>query len=126
MLALGSPGGSRIPTSTAQVLLAVLVDRVGLDAAVERPRIHHQWLPDEMLYEPGASEAAAALERLGHRTRMRPRLGEVHLARRRGDGWLEAAADPRGPGAAAVLPVRPAPSAEPAQAGPAAAPRRLE
>jgi gamma-glutamyltranspeptidase/glutathione hydrolase len=105
VLALGSPGGSRIPTATAQVLLAVLVDGATIQDAVARPRIHHQWQPDELLAEEAALDGAAraALESRGHRVTLRPRLGEVHAVGRRADGRLDSAPDPRGPGTGAVL-----------------------
>jgi gamma-glutamyltranspeptidase / glutathione hydrolase len=105
VVALGSPGGSHIPTVTSQVLLDVLVDGEDLQAAVDRPRIHHQWLPDEVLWESGAlsPEVIAELTRRGYTLREVGTLGEVHAVRRFPDGRLQAAADPRGPGAAAVL-----------------------
>jgi gamma-glutamyltranspeptidase / glutathione hydrolase len=102
----GSPGGSRIPTATVQVLLDLIVDRMPLEEAVRRPRFHHQWLPDEIRYEEGAFTAAVRdeLERRGHRLKVSDwRIGEVEVARRLPDGTLEAAADPRGPGAAATI-----------------------
>jgi gamma-glutamyltranspeptidase/glutathione hydrolase len=103
-IALGSPGGSRIPTATSQVLLGLIVDRAPLKTAVDRPRIHHQWLPDEIVAEPGALDAdeRADLERRGHRIVERLTLGEVHVVRRLPDGVVEAMADRRGPGAAGV------------------------
>lgn len=104
VIALGSPGGSRIPTATSQVLLAVVVDGQGLERAVAAPRLHHQWMPDEILAEPGALAAAGldALRRRGHAIRSVERLGEVHAVRRTAEGVLEAVADPRGPGSAAT------------------------
>lgn len=105
-LVLGSLGGSRIPTATTQVLLSVLVDGAALDIAVGRPRIHHQWWPDEVVCEEWEAKAASELRRFGHHVRFRPRIGEVHVVRLRDDGRLEAAADPRGPGAAAVIAVQ--------------------
>lgn len=109
VLALGSPGGSRIPTATLQVLLHVVLDGDELQAAVNRPRIHHQWLPDELVAEPDAlsPETRQELSRRGHRLAERRSIGEVHAVRRRQDGTSEAAADPRGPGAAAALPAPP-------------------
>jgi len=108
-VALGSPGGSTIPTVTAQVLLNVIVDGDDIQAAVNRPRIHHQWMPDEIAAEPDAlsPETAMELERRGYRLEDRSRLGEVNVVRVTADGTVEAAADPRGPGSAGV--VRPAP-----------------
>ena len=107
-LVLGSPGGSRIPTATAQVLLNLIVDGDELQAAVDRPRIHHQWKPDEIFAERYAlaPETRRALEERGHRVRMTERLGEVSAVRLGADGVMQAAQDPRGPGGAGV--VRPA------------------
>ncbi|HYS77773.1 MAG TPA: gamma-glutamyltransferase [Candidatus Dormibacteraeota bacterium] len=101
-IALGSPGGSRIPTATMQVLLDLIVDRDPLRVAVDRPRIHHQWLPDEISAEPGALDGTtrAALEGRGHAIRDVEQIGEVSVVRRLSGGELEAAADARGPGAA--------------------------
>ena len=45
-VALGGRGGSRIPTNVAQVLLALIADGDPLQTALDRPRLHHQWLPD--------------------------------------------------------------------------------
>jgi gamma-glutamyltranspeptidase / glutathione hydrolase len=106
VLVLGSPGGSRIPTATLQVLLGVVVDGVNLEAAVARPRIHHQWRPDEIQAEDGALPAAivSELEARGHHVAHRSKVGEVSAVRRLANGDLEAAGDPRGPGAAATTP----------------------
>jgi gamma-glutamyltranspeptidase/glutathione hydrolase len=106
LLVLGSPGGSRIPTATGQVLLSLVVDRDALQAAVDRPRVHHQWLPDELAFEDGALTAATRKELTdrGHTLRLVQRLGEVHAVRRGADGALGAAADTRGPGSAGIAP----------------------
>lgn len=68
LLAVGSPGGSTIPTTVLQVISAV-VD-VGLDPtrAVGLGRLHHQWLPDEVWVDKTGLEPAtiAALEAMGH------------------------------------------------------------
>jgi len=105
VLALGSPGGSRIPTATLQVFLNLAVDGDALQAAVDRPRIHHQWLPDRIEHEADAlsPETAAELIRRGHHLAVRAHIGEVDAARFFPDGTVEAAADPRGPGAAGVV-----------------------
>jgi len=106
LLALGSPGGSRIPTATGQVLLDLVVDGDALQAAVDQPRLHHQWLPDELAFEDGALTPAAreGLVSRGHSLRLVQSLGEVHAVRRKADGVLEAAADRRGPGSAGITP----------------------
>lgn len=50
-MVLGSPGGPRIITSVAQVLLRVLVLAESLESAVNAPRLHQQWSPAETLFE---------------------------------------------------------------------------
>ena len=106
VLVLGSPGGSRIPTATAQVFLNVVVDGDALQAAVASPRVHHQWLPDELRYEAGALERPMRFElaRRGHTLRSVESVGEVCAVRLGADGTFTAAADPRGPGAAGTAP----------------------
>lgn len=113
-VALGGRGGSRIPTNTIQVLLNLVVDGDPLQAALDRPRIHHQWLPDALEAEPDAlaPETRAELERRGHTVVIKSNAAKVHAVRRLADGTAEAAAEPRGPGAAGV--VQPPAPAEPA------------
>lgn len=105
IVVLGGRGGAKIPTATVQVLLNVIVDSDPLPAAVARPRLHHQWLPDELGVEAGALTPAAEkrLRRRGHTLVPLRGAAKVNGVRRLADGRLEAAADPRGPGAAAVL-----------------------
>ncbi len=52
VLVVGSPGGSTIITTVLQVILNVLEFDMSLEQAVNSPRIHHQWLPDEIYCEP--------------------------------------------------------------------------
>ncbi len=54
----GSPGGSRIITIVLETLLDVLQHHMNVAQAVDAPRMHMQWLPDEIQYEPGAFTAA--------------------------------------------------------------------
>ncbi len=65
----GSPGGSRIITITLGVLQHIIDDGATVQAAVDAPRIHHQWLPDTIYAERGAMTEATRLEllRLGYR-----------------------------------------------------------
>jgi gamma-glutamyltranspeptidase/glutathione hydrolase len=63
----GTPGGSRIITTVLQIILNTLDHRMSIAGAVAAPRIHHQWLPDEVLIEPGiAEQTLRALEKRGH------------------------------------------------------------
>jgi gamma-glutamyltranspeptidase/glutathione hydrolase len=69
--ALGSPGGSRIITAVLATLLARIDRGLGPEASVAAPRIHHQWLPDEVLVEPTVPFAVVSeLERRGHVVRV--------------------------------------------------------
>jgi len=54
LMLLGSPGGSRIITSVLQTILNVTEFKMSMQEAVNAPRFHHQWLPDEVLFEPTA------------------------------------------------------------------------
>ncbi|MEP0772996.1 MAG: gamma-glutamyltransferase [Acidobacteriota bacterium] len=106
ILVVGGRGGSKIPTGTLQVVLNVIVDGDTLTDAVARPRLHHQWLPDVLAVEPGALSPAVErqLRRRGHTIEPVQGTPKVNSVRRLPDGTLEAAADPRGPGAAGVVP----------------------
>jgi gamma-glutamyltranspeptidase/glutathione hydrolase len=110
LIVLGGRGSLRIPTHVTQVLLDLLVDHDALQAAVNRPRIHHQGLPDRLEAEPGAlpAEAARELARRGHRIVIPAptETSRVNAVRRLPGGRFEAAVDPRGAaavGGAAVL-----------------------
>jgi gamma-glutamyltranspeptidase/glutathione hydrolase len=53
VLVTGSPGGSRIISTVLQVIVNVLDYKMDVAAAVAAPRLHHQWLPDEVRIERG-------------------------------------------------------------------------
>jgi gamma-glutamyltranspeptidase / glutathione hydrolase len=68
VLVTGSPGGSRIISTVLQVIVNVLDYHMDVAAAVAAPRLHHQWLPDEVRIERGFTEATLdALRAKGHR-----------------------------------------------------------
>lgn len=64
----GSPGGPRIITTTLQTILNVIDYGMDVQAAVDAPRIHHQWLPDTVYLEAGAlsPDTRVMLEKMGH------------------------------------------------------------
>jgi len=78
-LVLGSPGGSTIVTAVLQVMLNDLVHDQSLKDAVGKSRIHHQWLPDEVIYETGAfsEEVMKGLIAKGHTFRKVNSIGRV-------------------------------------------------
>ena len=68
VLVTGSPGGSRIISAVLQVIVDVLDYDMDVAAAVAAPRVHHQWLPDEVRVERGfPDDTLAALRAKGHR-----------------------------------------------------------
>jgi gamma-glutamyltranspeptidase/glutathione hydrolase len=67
VLVTGSPGGSRIISTVLQVIVNVLDYHMDVAAAVAAPRLHHQWMPDEVKVEPGfPDETLAGLRARGH------------------------------------------------------------
>lgn len=68
VLVTGSPGGSRIISAVLQVILNAIDFEMNVAAAVSAPRLHHQWLPDEVRVEHGFPDATlAALRAKGHK-----------------------------------------------------------
>jgi len=104
-IALGGRGGSRIPTNTIEVLLNLIVDGDPLQTALDRPRLHHQWMPDRLEVEPDAlsPETRAELARRGHQIQANDLTAKIHAVRRRADGRFEAASDPRGTGVGGIV-----------------------
>ena len=101
LMIIGSPGGSTI---ISQVLLGVLNYSDGMSAAdiVKYPHYHHQYLPDEVAYEPGAlsDSEIAKLEEIGHKLRLSNRKwGNMQVITwDYATGKVDAASDPRGDG----------------------------
>jgi gamma-glutamyltranspeptidase / glutathione hydrolase len=99
-LVLGTPGGPTIINSVLEVLVNVVDFGMNVQDAVDWPRIHHQWLPDQLLMERGFSpDTIALLKARGHTVKVVGGIGEVAAIQAR-DGWLEGAADPRTEGTA--------------------------
>ena len=105
VLIVGSPGGSTIISNVLGCVLGWL-DGHSAAEIVAAPRLHHQYLPDVILYEQGALTDAerAALEKLGHKFRAgRSGWGNTQVVTwDYASGKVEAASDPRGFGAGLV------------------------
>lgn len=104
-MVLGTPGGSTIITSVLQTILNVSEFGMGMQQAVDAKRVHHQWLPDIVLAEPGAltSEQVRSLSSKSYKVDERTFsiIGKVDAILIRPDGTKEAGADKRGDDAAA-------------------------
>ncbi len=102
LLVTGTPGGSRIITTVLQVILNVIDHGMNVAEAVSAPRIHHQWLPDQVLAERGLSpDTLRLLEGRGHTIMVGSTSGAANSILVTPDG-LTGAADPRSRGALAV------------------------
>jgi len=103
-MVLGTPGGSTIITSVLQTILNVSEFGMDMQKAVDAKRVHHQWLPDVIIAEPGAltPEITKQLEAGGYNVneKLAPVIGKVDAILIREDGTKEAGADKRGDDAA--------------------------
>jgi len=107
-LVLGSPGGGKIITTVAQVIMNVIDFGMSVAEAVDAPRFHHQWMPDEIEFERRAyrQELVDALGKRGQRCFLRSKeIGEAQViglsdslvcgvADRRGEGRVVAEHEP--------------------------------
>ena len=96
----GSPGGPTIINTVLEVLVNVLDFHMNIQQAVDWPRFHHQWLPDELRMERGFSpDTIALLESRSHKIKLVESQGEVAAILWDG-AWLQGAADGRTEGTA--------------------------
>lgn len=72
--ALGARGGPRIITAVIQTVINMIDHDMNIQQAIDSPRIHHQWLPDELGFEPFgmSNDTRKVLEALGHKFAARP------------------------------------------------------
>ena len=102
VLVTGTPGGSRIISTVLQVIVNVIDYKMDIAAAVAAPRLHHQWMPDEVRAEPGFPEdVLAALRTMGHRVMDSGGYSSANSILVTANGLL-GAADPRTRGAEAA------------------------
>ena len=94
-LITGSPGGSRIITTVLQIIMNVIDHGMNIAEASAAPRIHHQWLPDEIRVEKGLSpDTVALLQALGHKVVVKNAMGSTQSIIRLPEG-LYGYSDPR-------------------------------
>ena len=99
-MVIGTPGGSTIITSVLQCMLNVFEYGMTMQESVSKPRFHHQWLPDDVMFEPKGFDPAviAKLKAKGYVPKEENFviIGRVDAILVEKDGTLEGGADPRG------------------------------
>lgn len=103
-MVIGSPGGPRIISTVLQVIMNVLEYGMNIQEAVSAPRIHHQWVPDRVDYEPFgiAPDVLERLKNMGHQFEQRNYFGDaLVIVLSPVSGLLYAGVDPRQNGIAA-------------------------
>lgn len=100
LMTVGSPGGSTIITSVLQTILNVEEFEMTMQEAVDAPRFHHQWLPDEIRMEPNQFDKTIIqqLENKHYKINEEdsPVIGKVDGILVLDTGMLEGGADHRG------------------------------
>ena len=76
----GTPGGTTIPTSVFQTLINILEFDMNANDAVNKPKFHHQWLPDSLFIERDfPADIKEKLEQMGYQTKTRTSIGRTEL-----------------------------------------------
>jgi gamma-glutamyltranspeptidase/glutathione hydrolase len=101
-LLVGTPGGTTITTSVFQTLVNILEFNMSTEDAVNKPKFHHQWLPDEIFVEAAFPQTVRQqLQQMGYKVTQRGSIGRTEVIRIELNGSFEAVADGRGDDAAA-------------------------
>lgn len=95
-MVIGSPGGRTIINSTMQAILNVIDHKMDIKVAIEAGKIHHQWLPDQVIYEEWgiSADTKKMLESMGHKFRSVENIGALMgIVYDREKGIMSGAAD---------------------------------
>ena len=96
-LTTGSPGGSRIITTSLQIIMNVIDHDMNVAEASIAPRIHHQWMPDQLRVEKGISiDTLNTLEQKGQHLKLSPTMGRTQTIQMSNQGF-DGYSDPRNP-----------------------------
>ena len=98
-MVLGTPGGSTIITSVLQVFLNTAVHNMDLYDAVQAGRVHHQWLPDVIMYEKGKMDSISLnnLNDMGYQLVEKNTIAKVKAIQVLEDGTFYGVGDERNP-----------------------------
>ncbi len=99
-LIAGSPGGGRIITTVLQTIVNLIDYEMTLDEAIDSPRFHHQWLPDEIQVENGMLDEnkKTELQKMGYSIKDISNFGRVDAVLFLPDGSMKGHSDRRGSG----------------------------
>lgn len=101
-LVTGSPGGSRIITTTLQIIMNVIDHGLNIAEASNAARVHHQWLPDELRVESSLNrDTISLLEAKGHKVKVQSAMGSTQSIMVTEQG-IFGASDPRHSGSEAI------------------------
>lgn len=96
-LVTGSPGGARIITTVLQSVVNTIDHEMNPAEAIITPRVHHQWLPDELRVEEGISpDTIKLLQDKGHKVVTKAPMGRIQIIQADGSGFY-GYSDPRNP-----------------------------
>lgn len=99
---VGTPGGTTIPTSVYQTLIDIIDFNMSAEDAVNKPKFHHQWLPDELNVENTFDKNVAdELKKMGYKISIKSGIGRTEVIMVKPDGSLIAVGDSRGDDSAA-------------------------
>lgn len=96
-LVTGSPGGARIITTVLQSVVNTIDHEMNPAEAIITPRVHHQWLPDELRVEAGISpDTIKLLQDKGHKVVTKAPMGRIQIIQADDSGFY-GYSDPRNP-----------------------------
>jgi len=97
LLVVGTPGGTTIPTSVFQAIVNIVDFGMSADDAINKPKFHHQWLPDEVAVEKDFdANTKKQLQQMGYKITERGAIGRTEAILINKNGKRETAADKRG------------------------------
>ena len=94
---IGTPGGTTIPTAVFEALVNIIDFNMNASDAINKPKFHHQWLPDEVLVEKDFNPTVIKkLQAMGYNIKEGGTIGRTEVIRLLSNGKRETAADKRG------------------------------